>query len=198
MWTAESEELDRRARRTRIVADGSPLSYGAVIDAWCDDAAFRAFMVAELAATPFRAFFWETPPIKLSTRDQPFEYVTLEGGGLERRPADPSPFEEHLSKLDESASIATFANLGGDATLVVPKPMGEHWAYTHLGVFVRSAPEAQRPALFEAIGKAMRAAVSETSTWLGTSGLGVSWVHVRLDSKPKYYNFEPYLERADP
>jgi len=29
-------------------------------------------------------------------------------------------------------------------------------------------------------------------TWLSTSGLGVGWLHVRLDSRPKYYTYEPY------
>lgn len=28
--------------------------------------------------------------------------------------------------------------------------------------------------------------------WISTSGLGVSWLHVRLDNRPKYYNWEEY------
>ena len=32
----------------------------------------------------------------------------------------------------------------------------------------------------------------EETTWLSTSGLGVYWLHVRLDSYPKYYTYRPY------
>lgn len=28
--------------------------------------------------------------------------------------------------------------------------------------------------------------------WLSTSGLGVSYLHVRIDSRPKYYSFDEY------
>lgn len=28
--------------------------------------------------------------------------------------------------------------------------------------------------------------------WLSTSGLGVYWLHVRLDTRPKYYNHDEY------
>ncbi|MDF9799652.1 hypothetical protein OKW21_004915 [Catalinimonas alkaloidigena] len=27
---------------------------------------------------------------------------------------------------------------------------------------------------------------------MSTSGLGVYWLHIRLDSRPKYYQFDPY------
>jgi hypothetical protein len=29
-------------------------------------------------------------------------------------------------------------------------------------------------------------------TWLCTVGGGVAWLHVRLDSRPKYYSYGPY------
>ena len=28
--------------------------------------------------------------------------------------------------------------------------------------------------------------------WLSTAGLGVYWLHLRLDTRPKYYSFQPY------
>jgi hypothetical protein len=28
--------------------------------------------------------------------------------------------------------------------------------------------------------------------WLSTAGAGVSWLHVRLDDRPKYYGYAPY------
>ena len=29
--------------------------------------------------------------------------------------------------------------------------------------------------------------------WLSTAGLGVGWLHVRLDDRPKYYRHAPYV-----
>jgi len=45
-----------------------------------------------------------------------------------------------------------------------------------------------------------RAVVETAETWLGrgdrlwisTAGLGVTWLHVRIDSSPKYYTHAPY------
>jgi hypothetical protein len=34
--------------------------------------------------------------------------------------------------------------------------------------------------------------VGSKVVWLSTAGAGVSWLHVRLDDRPKYYQFEPY------
>lgn len=33
--------------------------------------------------------------------------------------------------------------------------------------------------------------------WLSTSGLGVYWLHMRLDRRPKYYTYEPFKEFGD-
>jgi hypothetical protein len=32
--------------------------------------------------------------------------------------------------------------------------------------------------------------------WLSTAGAGVSWLHVRLDDRPKYYGYRPYQEAS--
>jgi hypothetical protein len=43
-----------------------------------------------------------------------------------------------------------------------------------------------------ATGAAVAARLSARPLWLSTSGLGVAWLHVRLDSRPKYYSYAPY------
>ena len=34
---------------------------------------------------------------------------------------------------------------------------------------------------------------SPNNIWLSTAGDGISWLHVRLDSRPKYYEYRPYM-----
>jgi hypothetical protein len=91
--------------------------------------------------------------------------------------------------------VVAFANLRGDALLVVPCPAGDAGAYGHLAAFVREAPEAQRDALWREVGEAMARRVGARPVWLSTAGAGVSWLHVRLDDRPKYYGHEPYRRK---
>jgi hypothetical protein len=88
----------------------------------------------------------------------------------------------------------TFPNLGGDAVLVAPCPGGSPQAYPHLAAFVRAAPMYQQHALWRRVGEAVDAWIGATSdpVWVSTAGQGVFWLHVRLDSRPKYYNYELY------
>jgi hypothetical protein len=88
--------------------------------------------------------------------------------------------------------------LGGDATLVAPCSRGAQWHYGHLAAFTRSAAAAQQMALWKAVGTAMRRTLEARGagqTWLNTEGSGVPWLHVRLDSTPKYYHYDAYRAR---
>jgi hypothetical protein len=89
-------------------------------------------------------------------------------------------------------------NLGGDAILIVPCPVAEPSAYGHLAAFVRLAPERQRQALWQSVGEAMARRVGARPVWLSTAGAGVSWLHVRLDDRPKYYGYGPYRQHPEP
>ena len=93
-----------------------------------------------------------------------------------------------------SEDVETFSNLGRDAVMVVPCPVGSDSAYGHLASFTRDAPEPQQHELWKAVGKAMQNRLSDKPVWLSTAGMGVSWLHVRLDDRPKYYGFAPYRE----
>lgn len=89
-----------------------------------------------------------------------------------------------------------FQNLGGDALLIVPAQRGSIECYSHLGAFLREAPSEQKQMLWQAVAGAVQENLSETPKWLSTAGLGVSWLHIRLDSRPKYYNYVPYKSAA--
>ncbi len=76
--------------------------------------------------------------------------------------------------------------------LVAPAPQGPPRAYAHLAVFARHAPASQQDALWQAVGHAVADRLATEPLWLSTSGLGVGWLHVRLDERPKYYTYAPY------
>lgn len=195
MWTTQSEPVDGgRGARYWIDFEARPATFAEVLTAWREDAAFRTLFNDALAASPFAAFRWETPAVSTNTLTRPFEFVLLESPSLDRHP-DPDAFAEHFVGVSGS-EVVVFPNLGGDAVMIVPCPVGEPAAYGHLGAFVRSAPDWQRQALWQSVGEAMERRVGIKPVWLSTAGAGVSWLHVRLDDRPKYYGFTPYKRPA--
>jgi hypothetical protein len=171
-----------------------PISYSEVLRRWQQDTEFRSIFLALLADSPFAAFRWETSPITMATANRPFEFVLLDSPGLACHP-DVKAFAEHYRSA-EAGGVVAFPNLGKDAILVVPCPNGPHSAYGHLGAFVRQAPEAQKHALWTRVGATMQRRLGTKPVWLSTAGAGVSWLHVRLDDRPKYYGYRPYREDA--
>ena len=158
---------------------------------WCNQAEFRELFTASISDSPFEAFFRETPAVSNRNWDQPFEYVLVQSAALSRLHPDFSPFEAHFL-AHPSEAVLTFPNLGGDAVLVVPTPLVNEACYPHLGRFLRTAPPSQADALWQRVGLAMQERVSNLPVWLSTAGMGVSWLHLRLDSRLKYYRHPPY------
>ncbi len=195
MWTARTEELvDARGVRFALALDSRPATFADVVRGWQVDANFRAVFSALLADAPFVAFRWETPAVTAATVARPFECVLLDSPGLARRP-EPEAFAEHFSGAE--GDVVSFANLGGDAILVAPCPLAEASTCGHLAAFVRLAPQRQRDALWRSVGEAMARRIGAKPVWLSTAGAGVSWLHVRLDDRPKYYGYGPYRRNAE-
>jgi hypothetical protein len=178
--------------KVAIDLDSSAVSYAEVLRRWQTDTDFRTWFIALLADSPFSAFRWETPPISNATADRPFEFVLVDSPGLATNP-DANAFAEHF-RAASADRLVEFSNLGRDAILVVPCPDGPLSAYGHLAAFVRQAPQAQKDALWRLVASAMVRRLSAKPVWLSTAGAGVSWLHIRLDDRPKYYVYSPYRE----
>jgi len=187
---------DGRVHKLRILRDAEPLRYADVLGLWQRDESFRSFFMSLLADAPFPAFRWETPPVTTDTVNRQFEFVILDSPWLALRP-DSTPFADYFT-ADSDSGIVAFENLGRDATLVVPCPRGPDSVYGHLAAFTRQAPEEQNHGLWIIVGRTMQKRISDKPVWLSTAGGGVAWLHVRLDSYPKYYGFAPYREFVEP
>ena len=193
MW--ESTEITLEAGRTvkvAVLCDGIPVSYRQVIDHWRTDKYFRRFFIGLLAKAPFAAYFFETPPVSEGTADQSFEFVLVGTPQLADVQADSRAFSDHFKSACSDDDVVAFPNLSGDALLVTPCPRVPSAGYPHLAVFSRNAPLPQQHALWRRVGQLVAQRVDEQPLWVSTSGLGVYWLHIRLDSSPKYYTFEPY------
>lgn len=171
----------------RVSRDGEALSYAAAIEHLQHEPAFVDRFVHELHRCPFPAFFFETPPLTTATLGRAFEFVLIDAPSLARVQADSQAFR---TKLDPREQVATFGNLGGDAVLVAPCDHGADCA--HLASFIRTGERTQVHALWRATAVALAAECGAAPRWLSSSGLGVPWLHLRIDVRPKYYSHGPY------
>jgi len=157
------------------------------------DAEFLDDLLRTLKETGFEAYFFETPPVTASTLDSKlFEFVIVEAPELVGVTQDSSTFSQYFKKNRLSVS---FENLGGDAVLVAPVPSSDKPVYAHLALFVNEAPPNQVRECWKHLAKTVLETVERKGNervWISTSGLGVYWLHFRLDSRPKYYQYQPY------
>ena len=189
-WRLSRTRLDATTERWQLlIASGDALQFGQVFSQWRSEEPFRTFWSESLREAPFDAYCWECPPSTTRSLSQAFECVFVSSPLLAELPADAEPFAEHFRP---QCDVVTFESLGKDALLIAPCPEGRHGNYAHLASFVATAPQAQQGALWKAVGNALETRLSQRPTWLSTAGLGVAWLHVRLDSRPKYYRHAPY------
>ncbi len=195
-FSAEVEALDRAdGLRYQLSEQGRVLSYAEVLDLWAGDEAFLDFFNALLSGSGYAKYQWETPALSTLSADRPFEFVVLDAPFLPDAP-DQVTFADFFDSRHSPGGVVAFPNLGGDALMVVPSPFSGSANYSHLAAFYREAPLVQQRALWQVLGREAKALLSERPIWLSVAGGGVNWLHLRIDSRPKYYRYGPY--RAAP
>lgn len=168
----------------------SQLSWLNVLDLWRgEDDAFRLFFIDALKSSPFSCYRFETPPATADSAGQSFEFVLLDSPEIDLKP-DARDFQEHFDA--RQGDVLVFPNLGGDATMIVPRPRENVPGYPHISGFVRHAPLAQQLRLWKTVGETLHGLLGDSPLWLSTAGGGVPWLHLRVDSRPKYYVFDEY------
>jgi len=170
------------------------LSYTDFITLLEQEKPFRSFFINLLSGISFRSYQWETPPVSANSADRPFEFVIHNSPAIDL-PPDPDPFRSYFNKnrYHSESGITVFDNLGSDAILIAPAPLKENLNYSHIGVFTGEAPLEQQHILWQVVGRVTESEISDQPLWLNTAGGGVAWLHVRLDSRPKYCRHRPYI-----
>lgn len=159
------------------------------------------------------AIFWECVPItKYEFDKKGFEFVVLPAYELNKRIVDIQPFNEYFTNnYKQESTIIAIDNIDKSSRLVIPCPnskiieqintkelnMNDLQHMTHLNIFLKYSQENIKYDLWKKVSEEMLIRINNQSDdykkiWLSTSGLGVSWLHIRLDSYPKYYNYQEY------
>lgn len=190
MWSTVAIETSKpTVVKYKITYNDKALSFSEVIDLWKSSETFRNFFSSILRNSYFQAYFWETHPITSNTLNRDFEFVLVESSRLTSIEADDTSFRKHIN-VDNA--VVSFMNLGKDAKLVVPTLKSDKSHYNHLAGFIRNCPEYQIDEFLKVIANEYEQLISEKPLWLSTAGLGVYWLHVRIDSHPKYYHYVDY------
>lgn len=192
-WKTQREQLADGVVRFSFEQQACPLSYAEVIELWIDSPDFCRYFSGQLADTSMAAFFWETPPVTRKSIDRRFECVLIDAPSLYTASPQPQAFAEHFGNCSQSRAAVSFSNLGNDAMLVSPCPSVPATACVHLAQFLRHAGDAEKVAFWRQVGMTVRERLGEQPLWLSTCGSGVYWLHVRLDSTPKYYRYSSYV-----
>ncbi|MEO0895665.1 MAG: hypothetical protein AAFY71_04675 [Bacteroidota bacterium] len=191
-WTYLEEIIQEgHSHQYTLLQDHSPISFTEFATLLQEEEDFRTVFIHMLRSSPFQGFFWECKAVTEQDKNSDFECVLINGRAFSRIQADERSFSSYFKV---GCTVVDFPNIRGDANLVVPcpQPGASADSYSHLANFVRLAPEHQLHDFWKRVGKVFESSFNNHPVWLSTHGLGVFWLHVRLDSRPKYYHHLPY------
>lgn len=186
-WTI-SRSTSGDTEHIGLYQDGRALTFRQYFALLEEDRRFAGWYTEQLQASPFSAFFWEHPPLGRANIESAAHLVLVNAPVLDALRQDDAAFRRYFS----GDAVVSFRNLGGDALLIAPSLADASTNYAHLVAFLRTARESQVQALWQEVARSVAASLDDEPTWLSTSGLGVAWLHVRLDSSPKYYQHRPF------
>jgi hypothetical protein len=155
---------------------------------------FICIFLDVLRKFPSSTYFFECVSVNhLNVKIKNFEFVLISANIPQKN--DPSRFLQYFSK---NCSVVSFLTLHKDSKLIVPCHQYSEKNYSSLGPYIRQDLTQQYLDLFQKIGYEMLSLLKlkTNSIWLNTHRLGVNWLHIRLDSKPKYYHYQPYITNS--
>ena len=141
-----------------------------------------------------------TQKITKETLDTTFGLALTDASGqIGSTDASWEDFGDKVSKAKPECSATSFPNLPNadgksDAVLVVPTLCSsvDTKKYGTLCGFLRTAPDAQILELWCRVAKEAKFAINTgkfDQVWIVTDGRSVPWLHVRIDSTPKYVQY---------
>lgn len=154
------------------------------------DIHFMSLFIDSFHRTKFKTFFWECSPVSASNaQSDAFVYVILRTSIPLTQ--DFTAFQEHHPPTSRR-EIISFDSKSGGTILVVPTPSYQRnqRQMSSLGPYLRD-PQNTPIRLFQHVAKIILHTLATTKNmiWLNTHGLGVPWLHIRIDFFPKYNSF---------
>lgn len=192
---------DRPAEHYTLYGDGQEMGVRDFVNRLTDHENFREFLTLTLKKSYLMSFFFECSPIsrKLYKQNAPFSFYLIDAPELENVIPDNRAFDMYEKCDDETGAISTVSK-SKDAVLVIPCPRmiddensadyGDDRWYGTLRQFVDNSDAFSYDSLWYTVGKKLVSLLKKyrkRTLYLNTHGTAVPWLHIRIDSKPKYY-----------
>jgi hypothetical protein len=187
----ESINLNSNTIKYTALLENATLSMKEAFTLLYKDSNFALKLSKTLENCKFISFFFEMPPLDSSNIDKPFEFVIINSPQLANKQANPSSFLEYMIK---GKKVVSFENVNKDAILIIPCKTKD-LNFVDMKRFLVNANKKHIISFWKVIGKKVLEVLKDShfqKIWCSTSGLGVSWLHFRIDSIPKYYKYLPY------
>ena len=141
-----------------------------------------------------KAFLYETSPIiKESITHDGIVNITgiyhekfIDSDELDNLSQDSTDFDEYLANPNNEY-CTSFYNLSKTTRLIIPTKLNGS-NYKSLKEFIENAPHIQQQYFWKQVSiEAYNMLKQHSKIWISTHGLGVPYLHVRVEVSPKYY-----------
>lgn len=156
------------------------------------------------ATNELSAYFWECIPVSQKSINKKFEFVVTKTKELNNITQDSRPFAKQLADIAiAGVHTGSFPNKGKDAILIIPGAKKDNDKdiidYKNISQFTKNAPHEQQQKFWQEVANVLSGELekNEAPKWLSTHGLGVHYLHVRIDNQPKYYSWDGYINNED-
>ena len=165
------------------------ITFQSFFEGLVDDYDLRKKLIDKLLECQFSGIRWELPPLTQETINRRCEFVLNNCPALINKTPSARSFRSYFKR---NMKVATFPSLGKDCLLIVPCPENRQSQFGHLKSFLRSAGQELIHEFLITAAEQFLDALNSQPKWFNTAGLGVPWLHLRIDSRPKYYWHRPY------
>jgi len=191
-YSIEIKGQNEHAVRFKLKKGEQYLNFKEVFELWSTNSEFVEFYKNKLIQFDYQAFYWEHPALTEEFLERRYECILQRSKKLENLPVNENAFKNFIYKQEQVVDIM---NLGKNARLVIPTKKTDKEIYNHFGKFIRQASREQIIEVFRRLGEKITEEIEKQELiWLNTAGLGVIWVHIRMDTKPKYYKTKKYKD----
>lgn len=172
-----------------VYIDKHRITFDEAMDLFYNSKNFRNKFITKLRNVKFQGYFLEMAP-----SDKLFEFTLINVPVFSNIKANSTPFKDKLKNCLSDTDVISFMNFSMKSKLIVPCSKTKNKeVYTHIANFIRYAPINQIHSLLKEIPVQVNSFRKRNDPiWVSTHGLGVYWLHVRLDSLPKYYKTQKY------
>ena len=168
-----------------------PISFGDAMKLLNMNKSFRSLVAEAFKRVPFKHYMFGFTKINSEAdKRNPFKIFFKNSPEFKNITADPEPFLQYFQ--DSKKKWTKFLNIGRDTLLLVPCPpkaQPNYEYYKSIGDYVENHSSKDFEEVLKNIGYI--ASRLKAPMYINTHGFGVHWLHIRIDTKPKYCTWFP-------